>query len=83
MIHFRKSPELIGRLFPLPTEGYDTGHGVRRVFKSRFGQHLDYYPVTTICVDHHKDENPKVLTKLLSSSWIEVGDTMHLKYNVL
>lgn len=82
MIHFRESPELIGRLFPLLTEGYDTGHGVRRVFKSRFGQHLDYYSVT-IRVDHHKDENPKVLTKLLSASWTEVGDTMHLKYNIL
>ena len=28
VIHFRESPELIGRLFPLPTEGYDTGMGL-------------------------------------------------------
>ena len=33
-----------------------------------------------ICADHHKDENPKVLTKLLSSCWIEVGDTVSAMY---
>lgn len=80
MIHFRESPELTGRLFPLLTEGYDTGDGIRRVFKSRFGQHLDCYPVTIIRVDRHKDENPKVLTKLLSSCWIEVGDTVQCPF---
>lgn len=47
---------------------------MRRVFKSRFGQHLDYFPVTIICADPFKNENPKV--KLLSSCWTEVRDAL-------